>query len=49
MKQNVKTNNTSREVILTESKTMREGYIHDDEGNKFPISDTIIIEKQFIQ
>jgi hypothetical protein len=31
MKQNVKTNNTSREVILTESKTMREGYIKEEQ------------------
>ena len=31
MKQNVKTNNTSREVILTESKSMREGYIHNEQ------------------
>lgn len=32
MKQNVKTNNdTSREVMLTESKTMREGYINNEE------------------
>ena len=32
MKQNVKTNNdTSREVMLTESKTMREGYVKNEE------------------
>lgn len=31
MKQNVKTNNTSKEVILTESKTMREGYINNEQ------------------
>jgi len=31
MKQNVKTNNTSREVVLTESKSMREGYIENEQ------------------
>jgi hypothetical protein len=31
MKQNVKPSNTSREVILTESKTMRDGYIKEEQ------------------